>query len=767
MFIDATPIVNLCMKRKSVDGHANYNTSDTDGSTYQAQRLSSRQRSFQKYRKKHKSARMAVHRTVGSSDLSRIPEEMDAGEVNRSKTPSDATIIWRNKCFPSSSTNLSQDISPGSESTKRITKENIAKALPKKVLREIPTKITSSMLNGAQSAGHHSNEKQQNSDAAAESEYSNNYIFQCFTQVISTDNNSITLVPKEGEDIMKYFEIQEISTVEELEALNKQAEKKVSSQQSDKTTSVKSESQRNHKTRDSSRTQKLETNSKCTGTRKKEESVRKYEHDREMKSKQSQKKHEYPPTKIQQSKECDKASSRSDPGDEWNAPPPFILRLNNRDKQKKKCNSPYSNYKDEIREFVEQKRSAEATASGNTPIQQRTEERVAAAPAAAPQNKHFRESCAASNNSKQQRSTELGQPSGRQQRKRDKSGSPVSFVKYHGVGDAPIRAPRHSPVQRSDSEGSKKLPGQKKSHHCSKRKPEPSEKAYYNYMRDTINAIRKSSTDTISDTPSIKSFKKHEAELHYPSDSLISAPYVNNSSEESSNHSAEDYNSDYTENEYEMSIGGSSVSKLSLINAVTQKIPTADELNIPRHPIFCPIGNCGSPFFITNYCSHIERDHLDVQIRYMKPEETVTVYFEPMEDHPHLSKCLLLCLVRNKLTNLGTSKFKDYLPVMVMSKRIDWISSDNGQTSSAVDPLLLWVVGLTLSYPIFFRLSVGAKTPSAAQKRTILTGQVSSFREAYPPLNESSSPSLLILAKDENLYTQGGKHRIELQLTIQ
>lgn len=192
-------------------------------------------------------------------------------------------------------------------------------------------------------------------------------------------------------------------------------------------------------------------------------------------------------------------------------------------------------------------------------------------------------------------------------------------------------------------------------------------------------------------------------------------------------------------------------------------------LNIPRAPIQCPESTCERMIFVSDFNKHLVVDHSHLPMERIVPLQCKNFFLDPRLVHCGISKCHLLYLMRNKICDLGSSEYKDFLPMLVMTTRLSLSQMCGlGEESSELQFFLIWITGIALDeFPTSVSLTVWPRSGAAPSCHVVYSGQMYSIRKPQRGLDVWQSGRMLMLSPQEiNALTNNGRDMLNLQLIV-
>uniref|UniRef100_A0A0A1XSD3 Mucin-16 n=1 Tax=Zeugodacus cucurbitae TaxID=28588 RepID=A0A0A1XSD3_ZEUCU len=210
---------------------------------------------------------------------------------------------------------------------------------------------------------------------------------------------------------------------------------------------------------------------------------------------------------------------------------------------------------------------------------------------------------------------------------------------------------------------------------------------------------------------------------------------------------------------------------------INMKPLPACHLTIPRPPIKCPESSCQRMIFVSDFNKHLIVDHSMLPMERIAPRQCKNFFLDPKLAHCGTSKCHLLYLIRDKVTDLGSSKFKDFLPLLVMSTRIrlsDLCGIDAREFAkseqSVINPeyLMIWLTGIVPEeFPVTTSLTVWSRAGQIPACHMVHSGEMYSLRKSQEIRDVCRSGQMVLLSSSEvHLLTNAGKEMLELQIVV-
>ncbi|XP_037818913.1 uncharacterized protein LOC119608529 [Lucilia sericata] len=192
-------------------------------------------------------------------------------------------------------------------------------------------------------------------------------------------------------------------------------------------------------------------------------------------------------------------------------------------------------------------------------------------------------------------------------------------------------------------------------------------------------------------------------------------------------------------------------------------------LNIPRQPIQCPESNCLKMIFVSDFNKHLVVDHNHLPMERIIPYQCKNFFLDARLAHCGTSKCHLLYLMQNKITDLGSSEYKDFLPILVMTTRIslnEMCGLKDG--ASTMEFFLIWITGIAPEeFPVYVSLTIWCRSGRVPLCHTVYSGKIYSIRESQRAFDVWQSGRMVLLSSQEiDALTSGGKEMLNLQLSV-
>ncbi|XP_075168518.1 uncharacterized protein LOC142240700 [Haematobia irritans] len=198
---------------------------------------------------------------------------------------------------------------------------------------------------------------------------------------------------------------------------------------------------------------------------------------------------------------------------------------------------------------------------------------------------------------------------------------------------------------------------------------------------------------------------------------------------------------------------------------------SAYTLNIPRDPIKCPSSRCQREVSFSGFCKHLTVDHMNLACERISPYQCKNLILDArLAGEEGNNRCHMLYLLTNKIQNLCSGEYEDYLPVMVMSSSLS-MSEMMGlkkRSSSKKKFLIFWLTCIThdeLSMSI--TLTVWPRSGQVPKCHMVYSGKPYSLRSSQRALDVWKSGNMLMLSPAQvEEITGGGKDMINMQLEI-
>uniref|UniRef100_A0A1B0AI70 DUF4729 domain-containing protein n=1 Tax=Glossina pallidipes TaxID=7398 RepID=A0A1B0AI70_GLOPL len=212
-------------------------------------------------------------------------------------------------------------------------------------------------------------------------------------------------------------------------------------------------------------------------------------------------------------------------------------------------------------------------------------------------------------------------------------------------------------------------------------------------------------------------------------------------------------------------------------HVISVKPVSAHAINISRTPVQCPETNCQRMIFVSDFNKHFAVDHNHLPIERIAPFQSKSFFLDPRLAHCDIAKCHLLYLMRDKITDLGSTQYKDFLPILVMSSRINLAQMcslnerdhhDLFADGKSKEFIIIWITGIVPEqFPISVSLTVWAHTGQVPHCHMVYSGEMYSVRKSQRGIDVWRSGHTLLLTPIEiNLLTNGGEEMLNLQLSV-
>ncbi|SPP85313.1 uncharacterized protein LOC117586864 [Drosophila guanche] len=197
-------------------------------------------------------------------------------------------------------------------------------------------------------------------------------------------------------------------------------------------------------------------------------------------------------------------------------------------------------------------------------------------------------------------------------------------------------------------------------------------------------------------------------------------------------------------------------------------------LQICRKPIVCPIdGECQQRCFVSDFNTHVQRDHQNVMLERIKVGQTKTFLLDL-----RLTKSQPMCHMVYFVKDLFIDSRGDMLPVLVMTARShycdvfpDKISTKDAAAleDEATQCLLIWICSYKpTNAHVRATLSVEATCADMADSLMVRTTPVYDMRAPQDMPSIFQSPSTLVMQYNlVRRITQRGKHLLTVRVKIE
>uniref|UniRef100_A0A1A9WJR3 DUF4729 domain-containing protein n=1 Tax=Glossina brevipalpis TaxID=37001 RepID=A0A1A9WJR3_9MUSC len=203
----------------------------------------------------------------------------------------------------------------------------------------------------------------------------------------------------------------------------------------------------------------------------------------------------------------------------------------------------------------------------------------------------------------------------------------------------------------------------------------------------------------------------------------------------------------------------------------------ASAANILRTPIRCPESSCQLTAFVSDFSKHLVIDHSCLPIERISAFQTKSFFLDPRLARCGTTKCHLLYLLRDKITNLGCNEYKDLLPLLVMSSRINlaqicsFNENEQGEhidIAKSREYFLIWITGIVSEeFPISVSLTVWANSCDVPKCHLVYSGELYSLRNSQEGIDVFRSGKMMMLdALKLGVLTEEGTQMINAQLVV-
>uniref|UniRef100_A0A1I8PD03 DUF4729 domain-containing protein n=1 Tax=Stomoxys calcitrans TaxID=35570 RepID=A0A1I8PD03_STOCA len=202
----------------------------------------------------------------------------------------------------------------------------------------------------------------------------------------------------------------------------------------------------------------------------------------------------------------------------------------------------------------------------------------------------------------------------------------------------------------------------------------------------------------------------------------------------------------------------------------------AQRLSISREPLHCPISVCQSMVFISDLNKHFVMNHDHLSKERMAPFQCKNFFIDP-----HLrgqlkgggNRCHMLYFLTDKITDLGSHEYKDYLPVLIMTAPLTMadmglVSHEESKTKQEEEFLLIWVTGITSkNLCLSVTLTLWSRSGQTPNCHLLYSGDMYPIRNSQKALDVWKSGHMLMLSSAQvEQLTNGGKDMMNVQLEV-
>lgn len=205
-------------------------------------------------------------------------------------------------------------------------------------------------------------------------------------------------------------------------------------------------------------------------------------------------------------------------------------------------------------------------------------------------------------------------------------------------------------------------------------------------------------------------------------------------------------------------------------------------LHIPRSPITCPIADCTcNSVFVSEFTKHIRVNHVRVPAEVLQPNHMTNLFIDTELDDLNVNRCRLLYLVTDKIENLGSNRYKNYLPVLLMTARVDlrqllfprcrhrrhqWTAAESSRSTDLCT--LIWLTGLCPSEAaMHYTLTAWHRNGDEPCTHLVHSGRLYSIRAGQEPVQVyGSGQAMLLRQRQVQELSADGTRLMRLQVVV-
>ncbi|XP_063700384.1 uncharacterized protein LOC134830744 [Culicoides brevitarsis] len=202
----------------------------------------------------------------------------------------------------------------------------------------------------------------------------------------------------------------------------------------------------------------------------------------------------------------------------------------------------------------------------------------------------------------------------------------------------------------------------------------------------------------------------------------------------------------------------------------TQIPPSATSLNISRAPILCPISTCNKLEFKSLIVKHIQTDHPRVLLKIISSGAEKSHLWDTRIDKKNIRKCHVVYLLRDRIRDLGSTEFRNYLPILVMTTKFkaSSIFGENEIKSREQSHFMIWLTGLAIEeLPVHYTLTLCSNKLPNSSRKIVFSNEIYSWRQDQSTRALYESGNALILTHQQFMQlSHDGTELIRVKICI-
>ncbi|XP_058463618.1 uncharacterized protein LOC131437944 [Malaya genurostris] len=189
-----------------------------------------------------------------------------------------------------------------------------------------------------------------------------------------------------------------------------------------------------------------------------------------------------------------------------------------------------------------------------------------------------------------------------------------------------------------------------------------------------------------------------------------------------------------------------------------EEVKSAKFLKVSKRPVHCPISECRELVCAAFFSTHLKADHFQMLRGKLDPGQTYSILVDPVIEEYGVCRCNVAYYLGGKLRDFGSSEFKDYLPVLLMSTKFKFNDSEVDESEQdGGQQYLFWLTGIVSEHlKIEYTLTVGShKSQSGFIYPLGQPQEIASIFESGAGLIISQQQISRLLSSEDNLLQLG------------
>lgn len=195
---------------------------------------------------------------------------------------------------------------------------------------------------------------------------------------------------------------------------------------------------------------------------------------------------------------------------------------------------------------------------------------------------------------------------------------------------------------------------------------------------------------------------------------------------------------------------------------------STSKVHMPRNPARCPEHNCECMILVLNCRTHLVLDGTHLPMENVTPFQPKRFFLDLRLTYCGITDCNLLYLMHDKITNLSSTQYKNLLPLLIMSSRLNLAQMysmnehdyhDCIAIAKSTEFCLIWIARIAPEeFPISVTFTVLADKTQIPKCHMVYSGEAYSIRKSQQNIDVCKSGRVLSLSSLEmDFLTQGGK----------